>query len=309
LGASKHSSPHFTWRSERGQELIAFDGPIDKYLHGKNPIWNRMGRVCFHLAENKRDEEAPFAFVATYTARLSSAAKVQHLPLAEALREYAGARNKAALLSLLAPVQKAAETSDLAGELVDTGAIYHPLRWTPREAYRFLKDTGAFKASGVVVRVPDFWKGKHPPQPEARLTVGGKPKTGLGADALLDFSVGVVLDGETLGARSAGRVAIEDGAPAIRAAESWREMHEALAAKGSAEDELRGRLGVAQRGTDVGVGVALAGMQAGFVGVVAIGTRRERRGADRCRCRPIVLAVARVIAEDGAAADQSGADS
>ena len=44
------------------QELVAFDGPIDKYLHDKNPIWNRMGRVCFHLAENKRDEEAPFAF-------------------------------------------------------------------------------------------------------------------------------------------------------------------------------------------------------------------------------------------------------
>jgi len=83
------------------REIAAFDGPIEKYLHAKNPIWNRMGRVCFHLAENKRDEESPFAFVATYTARLSAAAKVQHLPLAEALREYAGARNKSALLSLL----------------------------------------------------------------------------------------------------------------------------------------------------------------------------------------------------------------
>jgi len=72
------------------QELAAFDGPVDNYLHGKNPIWNRMGRVCFHLAENKRGEERPFAFVATYTARLSAAAKVQHLPLAEVLREYAG---------------------------------------------------------------------------------------------------------------------------------------------------------------------------------------------------------------------------
>jgi hypothetical protein len=37
---------------------------------------------------------------------------------------------------------------------------------------------------------------------------------------------------ERVGARSAERVAIEDGAPAIRAARTWREMHEALAEKG-----------------------------------------------------------------------------
>ena len=37
---------------------------------------------------------------------------------------------------------------------------------------------------------------------------------------------------ERVGARSAERVAIEDGAPAIRAAGSWREIHEALAEKG-----------------------------------------------------------------------------
>ena len=37
---------------------------------------------------------------------------------------------------------------------------------------------------------------------------------------------------ERVGARSAERVAIEEGAPAIRAAGSWREMHEALAQKG-----------------------------------------------------------------------------
>ena len=37
---------------------------------------------------------------------------------------------------------------------------------------------------------------------------------------------------ERVGARSAERVAIEDGAPAIREARSWREIHEALAEKG-----------------------------------------------------------------------------
>jgi len=37
---------------------------------------------------------------------------------------------------------------------------------------------------------------------------------------------------ERVGGRSAERVAIEDGAPAIRGAQSWREVHEALAEKG-----------------------------------------------------------------------------
>jgi superfamily II DNA or RNA helicase len=205
------------------EELGAFDGSVEQYLHAKNPIWNRMGRVCFHLAENKRDEDAPFAFVATYTARLSAAAKVQHLPLGQALREYGGARNKAALLSLLAPVQRAAKASTLCRELVDSGAIYHPLRWTPREAFRFLTDIDVLETSGVVVRVPDFWKGKRPPRPEARLTIGKSAGAGLGADALLDFSVDVVIDGDPLGQAEIRRLlASSDGLALVRG--KWVEV-------------------------------------------------------------------------------------
>ena len=63
----------------------------------------------FNLAENRRDADAPFAFLATYTTQLSAQAKAQHLPLGQALREYAGAANNERLLSLLLPVQRAAE--------------------------------------------------------------------------------------------------------------------------------------------------------------------------------------------------------
>jgi hypothetical protein len=40
-------------------------------------------------------------FLATYTTRLSAAAKAQHLPLGKALQEYSGTRNRERLLSLL----------------------------------------------------------------------------------------------------------------------------------------------------------------------------------------------------------------
>src|SRR6185295_4069499 len=73
------------------RELRAFSGPAQEYLQAKSPLWNAVGRVHLHLAENKRDERAPFAFLATYATRLSRQARVQHAPLGRAVQEYAGA--------------------------------------------------------------------------------------------------------------------------------------------------------------------------------------------------------------------------
>jgi non-specific serine/threonine protein kinase len=52
--------------------------------------------------------------------------------------------------------------------------------------------------SGIVVRVPDWWKAARPPRPVVSVKVGDHAKSKLGADALLDFSVNVTLDGEVL---------------------------------------------------------------------------------------------------------------
>ncbi len=179
-------------------ELATWDGTVEAFLRQASPAWNLVGRVCFHLAENKNDPEAPFAFLATYTTRLSARAKAQHLPLAQALREYAGARNKAALLALLEPVQRAARTSAVAKDLVDEGAVFETLAWTPAEAHRFLTDVPLLESAGLVVRMPAAWRAKRPPRPEVQVTLGKAPGKGIGADAILDFSVEVTLDGETL---------------------------------------------------------------------------------------------------------------
>jgi non-specific serine/threonine protein kinase len=179
-------------------ELADWDGTVEGFLRNASPAWNLVGRVCFHLAENKNDPEAPFAFVATYTTRLSAKAKVQHLPLAQALREYAGARNKAAPLALLEPVQRAARASAVAKDLVDSGAVFQTLAWTPSEAHRFLSEVPRFEAAGLVVRMPASWRAKRPPRPEVQVTLGNKPGKGVGADAILDFSMAVMLEGEPL---------------------------------------------------------------------------------------------------------------
>ncbi len=76
------------------RELSESKCGVQDFLKRRNPAWNLVGRVHFNLAENRKDENAPFAFLATYTTRLSAHAKAQHLPLGQALREYAGAANK-----------------------------------------------------------------------------------------------------------------------------------------------------------------------------------------------------------------------
>ena len=171
---------------------------VQAFLKRLNPAWNLVGRVHFHLAENRKDNEAPFAFLSTYTTRLSVHGNAQHLPLGQALREYSSAANKDKLLSLLLPVQRAAELCPWLRSMVDAGEIFHPLRWTPRDAFRFLADVPSLESAGVILRMPANWKQSRPSRPRVMATVGGRTPSALGLDALLDFSVEVTLDGERL---------------------------------------------------------------------------------------------------------------
>jgi non-specific serine/threonine protein kinase len=179
-------------------ELAEADGGLGEWLGRCDRAWSLVGRVCLHLAENKRDEAAPFAFLATYATRVSDRARVQHVPLGRALQEYAGEQNRAALLNLLLPVQKAATQSAFLREFVDSGEVFHPLAWTPKEAYRFLRDIPVFESSGLVVRVPDWWNPRRPPRPQVSVAIGKKAASALSVDGLLDFSVAVTLDGEKI---------------------------------------------------------------------------------------------------------------
>lgn len=190
---------------------------VQDYLKSRHPAWNLVGRVHFNLAENPRDPEAPFAFLATYTTQLSAGAKAQHLPLGKALQEYAGARNRDRLLSLLTPVQRAAEHCAWLKAIVDAGDIFHPLRWTPRDALALLKDAPVLEGAGVVLRMPASWRMKRPLRPRVKATVGGRPPSTLGMEALLDFQMEVTLDGERLtAAEIRGLLKHSDGLAFIR---------------------------------------------------------------------------------------------
>jgi hypothetical protein len=200
-------------------ELAASKASVQDFLKTKSPAWNLVGRVHFNLAENRKDDEAPFAFLATYTTGLArgSGAKAQHLPLGKALSEYAGTANKPRLLSLLLPVQRASEQCPWLKAMVDAGEIYHPLRWTPQEALQMLRDLPRLESSGVIVRVPGNWNGNRPSRPRVSALVGGKQPSGVGQEALLDFHMEVSLDGETLTEAEISRLlAASDGLQYVR---------------------------------------------------------------------------------------------
>jgi len=187
------------------------------FLEELAPRWHQVGRVCFHLAENRLDRDYPFAFMATYAPELSSRSQgqIRHQPLARALQTYAGTGNKKTLIRLLSPVQRASESSVLIRELVENGDLYHPLAWTPAEAYAFLREAPLYEQCGVIVRLPDWWKKRT--RPQVNVTIGSVKQRKLDADALLDFKLGIALGDETLSERELqSLLAIEDGLAFIK---------------------------------------------------------------------------------------------
>jgi superfamily II DNA or RNA helicase len=231
------------WRREIGEAK----GTVQAWLAARDPAWSVVGRVHLHLAENRRDPDRPFAFLATYTTGLAPSGKPQHRPLGEAVREASSAADRRRLLALLSPVQRASEQSELLKTLADSGRLFQPQAWTPEEAHRFLREVPALEASGVVVRVPEWWSGRRPPRPRVTISVGeGKP-SGLGLEAMLDFSVRVTLDGEEV--TEAELRALREGPEGLRLLKGrWVEVDR------DRLDEVLRRWKEAQRGAADGLG-------------------------------------------------------
>jgi non-specific serine/threonine protein kinase len=172
-----------------------YDGSFSDCVRQFNPAWQQVGKVSFHLAENKQDADGnhPFAFMATFIHRLSESDQPKHLPLAAALKAYANDRN--ALLTLLKPVQAAGQRSELIQKMVTDKTIYRPTAWSPLEAYKFLQDVAALEASGIIVRIAKLWKSSKPSKVKLSVNIDVKKGQKMGINALLDFSWKVSLDG------------------------------------------------------------------------------------------------------------------
>ncbi len=172
---------------------------LDGWLQGSRAGWHLVGRVTFHLAENKRDPEKPFAFLATYADALSAAGTPQHVPLGRALQRYAAAQDQRTLDAILDPVRAAAGSIPWVGELLESRRVFQALAWQPGEAYRFIRDLPELEAAGLVLKVPDWWKGGRPARPTVQVKLDAEESV-LGVGAMLRFEVETTLDGTPLSA-------------------------------------------------------------------------------------------------------------
>lgn len=180
-------------------EIADYNGTVEKYFSEKTQNLHTPERIFFHLVENKTKTEQeqidyPFAFIATYAVE-NSDKTVTHRPLKFALEEYKENHDK--LLSLLSCLNKAADVSSFINEIVESGEIFHTLKLTPQETYSFLKTIPEVEKTGILCRIPIWWKRKSA-SIRLNIKLGEKSQKFIGFNTVLSIKPEFVLDGEVI---------------------------------------------------------------------------------------------------------------
>lgn len=186
------------------REVAGQTEPVEEILRSLSPGRGLLThRVHFHLVENRRDEESPFAFLATYATAIDAHGTLRHVPLGNALKEFGGDTKK--LVPVLASVHKAASASSLVKSILDSGEIFHPLRFSANEAYRFLNEVPLYETSGILCRIPRWWS-VTPRRISVGLAIGDKTGGQLNARALLSCTPLMHIGGEKISFAEAQRI-------------------------------------------------------------------------------------------------------
>ncbi len=175
-------------------QLSEYGGTAAMFLTELSQNLRIPERIFFHLVENRKDESAPFAFLATY-ATGDGEGGVRHMPLSYALEEYKQDRGK--LLALLSCLTRVAEVSDLLSGFISLGEMFHPLRFSNDEAYEFLKAVPDIEACGVVCRVPYWWKNSQS-NINIQVRIGNDKPAMLGFEAIMSMKPALAVDGVEL---------------------------------------------------------------------------------------------------------------
>ncbi len=189
-------------QDEFRDEVRQAKGSIEEFIRQYSPDVHLVGRIFFHLVENRKDDH-PFAFLATYTTGLNRQGKSQHLPLKHALQEHG--RDSRKMLDLLVSVHRAAQDSALVSELIESGELFHPLAWTAREAYTFLREIPIYEQAGILCRIPDWWK-RGAASVQVNISLGDRQTSLVGMDALLSFNINLHVGGERVSYDEARRL-------------------------------------------------------------------------------------------------------
>ena len=220
------------------EDMRGYDGTVGMFLTERSQNLRVPERIFFHLVENTKDNTSPFAFMATYSTR-DEEGNVKHMPLAYALEEYKSDRGR--LLELLACLSKVSEVSPLLAEFIESGELFHPLRFTSDEAYQFLCSVEDIESCGIICRIPNWWKNKSS-SVNMQVTLGDKKPSMFGFDSLISMTPGLVVDGEPLTRAEVERLLKEtEGLAQLKG--KWVEVnHDRLRALLAVMDEYSGEI-------------------------------------------------------------------
>ncbi len=180
------------------ETLIKEGLSLDLYISQAFPHWDTVGKLYFHLAENKTNPDGPFAFLVTYSTKLNEKAKPKHLPLNSAIESATSEKNKKLIRNILQPLQSISGECAFIKGLLDSGEIFHPQIWIPSQAFSFLKNTQLYEKHGVVVRIPNWWDPKKPIKPQIKVTLGEEQPSYVGINSLLKFQIDLCLGDSSL---------------------------------------------------------------------------------------------------------------
>lgn len=189
------------------REISSYNGTVKDFLMERNTNINVVGRVFFHLVENK-EENYPFAFLATYSTENKEAGmhKAKHMPLKNALLEYKEDKEK--LLQLMSTISKAADKSHFISELMESGELFSPLKFTKDEAYTILKEIPVYEEAGIMCRIPNWWK-KKSNSLRLSVSIGEKEPSKVGMDALLSFEPEIFFGDEKMSKEELKKLLLE----------------------------------------------------------------------------------------------------
>ena len=178
------------------QEVGGRSEPVEEILRLLTPGQALLEhRVHFHLVEYRQEENMPFVFLATYLASIEETGEVRKQHLKNALKEFGD--DTLRRVSLLSSVYKAAESSDLIRSILDSGEIFDPIRFTPGEAFQFLREVPQYEQAGILCRIPKWWS-TSTRKISVALSIGNSAGGKLGARELLDFAPFLHINGEEI---------------------------------------------------------------------------------------------------------------
>lgn len=177
------------------KEIAAFEGSVKKFFNEHNPDLNPPETVFFHLVENRKNEDYPFAFLATYASR-GKDGRIVHHPLSTALEEFKGDRKQ--IVELLSCLNQAADICSLISSWMINGELFHPIGLSAAEAYEFLKAVSDLEEkAGIVCRIPNWWR-KKASSVSASLSIGDSKTDLMGLDSILSVKPVLQVDGMKL---------------------------------------------------------------------------------------------------------------